>query len=179
MYQLDSGDVLQIISRKDLPATWDPNKPASPCVSMTQDPQGTYCDLGRHYDLTGTRISADKPIEVFGGHSCTFVPFDKWACDHLESTIFPLETWGQKVIVVQTEPQVAMEPNVFRVVSGSDNNMISFDPPTVHAPVMLNTGQYVEFVAQGGFLATGTGRTAVGQYMVGENYFGSTSAGVG
>jgi hypothetical protein len=168
-YMLNKGDVLQIASQRA----------PSPCANMSTDmlPNGgtdTYCDLGPKWDLTGTHVVADKAVEVFGGHSCSFVPFNRWACDHLESTIFPLDTWGKQVIAVQTEPQVPMEPNVFRVISGSDGNMVTFDP-AVHPPVMLNSGAYIEFTAQGGFLATGTGRTAIGQYMVGENYFGNTT----
>ncbi|QDG52940.1 hypothetical protein FIV42_19990 [Persicimonas caeni] len=49
-------------------------------------------------DLTGSLIEADKPIAVFGGHTCAFVPFNLSACDHLESQLFPLETWGRRFI---------------------------------------------------------------------------------
>jgi hypothetical protein len=45
-------------------------------------------------DLTGSHISADKEIGVFGGHSCTNIPNDKTACDHIEEQLFPLNTWG-------------------------------------------------------------------------------------
>jgi hypothetical protein len=168
-YMLNKGDVLQVASKRGL----------SPCATMSTDMGGAYCDLGAKYDLTGTRIMSDQPVAVFGGHACSFVPYNKWACDHLETQMFPLETWGQNVLVVQTEPQIAHEPNAWRVISGSDMNMITFDPASVHAPVMLNTGEYIEFIAEGGFLAKGSGRVGVGQYMVGENYFPMTSVTVG
>ncbi|MFB6265185.1 MAG: hypothetical protein ABEL76_16420 [Bradymonadaceae bacterium] len=51
-------------------------------------------------DLTGARIESNKPVSVFGAHSCTFVPFSQWACDHLESQLFPMETWGQRFVAV-------------------------------------------------------------------------------
>ncbi len=50
----------------------------------------------RDHDLTGARISSTKPISVFGGHTCAFVPDGNAACDHLESQLFPLETWGRR-----------------------------------------------------------------------------------
>ncbi len=163
-YMLDAGSVLEVASQKV----------SKPCAATSSDLSGNYCDLGPNYDLTGTHITSDKPIEVFGGHSCDFVPYNKWACDHIEEQLTPLDTWGQKVVVVQTEPQTTGEPNVWRVLSGSDGNSITFDPP-VHAPVTLDTGKFVEFTAQGGFLATGTGRILIGQFMVGENSINDTT----
>jgi hypothetical protein len=177
-YSLSQGDVLQIISRKDRPKTWTPGSPPpAPCVAMTQDTQGTYCDLGKSYDLTGTRITADHPVEVFGGHSCSFVPYNKWACDHLEEVIFPLDTWGKEVLGVQTPPQTVGEVNYWRVISGVDGNMITFDPP-VTPTAMLDTGQWIEFAASDGFHVKGTGRLMVAQYMEGENAI-DLSLGVG
>jgi len=49
-------------------------------------------------DLTGSTITSSKPVAVFGGHSCTFIPFSAPACDHLESQLFPIETWGTRFI---------------------------------------------------------------------------------
>lgn len=158
-YMLDAGEVLEVVSKR---AT-------KPCVTMSSDQSGSYCDLGPTYDLTGTKISATKPIAVFGGHSCAFVPYNKWACDHVEEQMFPLDTWGQKIVVAQTEPQTGGEANVWRVLSGTDANQITFDPPSVHGAVTLDAGKFVEFSAQGGFMVTSTGRVAVGQFMVGEN----------
>ena len=61
-----------------------------------------------------------KPVALYGGHSCSFVPYNKWACDHLEDQIFPLGTWGQHYLAAQTPAQVMGEPNLFRVISGSN-----------------------------------------------------------
>lgn len=157
-YTLQKGTVLEVVSQRAV----------SPCVNTAKDLQATYCDLGPKYDLTGTRVTADKPIAVFGGHACSFVPYNKWACDHLEEQLTPLDTWGKKVIVVQTEPQIKGEKNVFRIISGKDGNAITFDPP-VYKSVTLNSGQYVEFIADGGFQVEGSERLAVGQFMIGEN----------
>ena len=168
-YMLNKGDVLQLVSKLA----------SSPCANMSSDTNYDYCDLGPDYDLTGTHIVSDKPVAVFGGHSCAFIPYNKFACDHIEEQITPLETWGQKILVAQTKPATKGEPNVWRVVSGSDGNMITFDPASVHAPLSLDSGGYVEFVAQGGFQVTATGRAAVGQYMVGENFFDNASIEVG
>ncbi len=49
-------------------------------------------------DLTGATITASQPVAVFGGHTCAYVPDGLPACDHLESQLFPVETWGRRFI---------------------------------------------------------------------------------
>jgi hypothetical protein len=49
-------------------------------------------------DLTGSQVDASAPVLVIAGHVCTFMPFDKYACDHLEETMLPLETWGESAL---------------------------------------------------------------------------------
>lgn len=49
-------------------------------------------------DLTGARVTATKPVAVFGGHTCAYVPDGNAACDHLEQQLFPIETWGRRFI---------------------------------------------------------------------------------
>src|SRR5262249_24970077 len=71
-FTLQQGDVLQLVSKRA----------SSPCGTMSNDATTHYCDMGPKYDLTGSQIEADKPIAVFGGHSCSFVPYNKFACDH-------------------------------------------------------------------------------------------------
>lgn len=161
-YTLNRGTVLQVMSKN---AT-------SPCAKTSTESGYTYCDMGPQYDLTGSHITSDKPIALFGGHVCSFVPYNRWACDHLEEQIFPTETWGQNIIVAQTKPLTAApkdEPNVYRILSGTDGNSLTFDPNVAQAKT-LNAGEYMEFEAKGGFKVSGSGRVAVAQYMVGQNY---------
>src|SRR5690606_15160475 len=51
-------------------------------------------------DVTGSLISADAPVQVLGGHSCTQVPIGTTACDHLEEAMFPVETLSTDYLVV-------------------------------------------------------------------------------
>src|SRR5207244_2843922 len=112
-------------------------------------------DFGKQYDLTGTHIDADKPIAVFGGHSCAFVPYNKWACDHLEEQLIPLATWGATSLAVQTPMATQSDPNIFRVISGTPMTTVTFDPP-VNKPVTLGVGDWVEVIVNGGFAVSAT-----------------------
>ncbi len=126
----------------------------------------TVCDPGRAYDLTGTEIDADSPVQVISGNDCSFVPFDVPSCDHLEEALFPIETWGSLVMVTRPSA-IDGEPYVFRVVSGDDNNRISFDP-AVHATVTLNRGDFVEIETDQHVAVSGKKRILVAQFLVGQ-----------
>jgi hypothetical protein len=132
-----------------------------------------YCDQ-RVYDLTGTEVSASAPVAVFGGHNCAFVPYDRWACDHLEEQLFPFETWGKHFLVSQARRENG-EPDLIRVMSGADGNRITFTPESVHAAATLGRGEFVEFEARGAFEIRSDQPVLVGQFLVGQNYNEVTS----
>jgi len=116
-------------------------------------------------------------VGVIAGHNCDFVPCDKWACDHLEEALFPLEAWGKDYIVSASEPLRA-EPNLVRVVSSVDGNSLTFDPASVHAAVTLNRGQSLDFEASQDFRVVGTEAFAVVQHLVGQDYAGISTGGM-
>jgi hypothetical protein len=55
-------------------------------------------------DLTGSIITADKPIAVFGGSDCTLRNYNETACDHVEEQLFPFVTWGKNFVATRTAP---------------------------------------------------------------------------
>ncbi|MBI5542374.1 MAG: IgGFc-binding protein [Deltaproteobacteria bacterium] len=76
-------------------------------------------------DPTGSIVSSDKPIAVFGGALCTFKPHDKMACDHIEEQMMPFNTWGKsyagaKTVAYRTSsgPVANQHPDFWRVVAG-------------------------------------------------------------
>ena len=161
-FTLSQWGVLQILS--ELPSS---------CTVTKTDPNGAgYCDVSATTDLTGTMIKADQAVAVFSGHDCTFVPWDKWACDHLEEQLFPTASLGKKYIATHAASS-GNDPTLYRVVSASGENGIGFDPP-VHNPVSLNKGQFIEFTSTQDFLVAGADRLIVVQFMVGQNYSNTT-----
>ena len=169
-FTLNQGDVVQLVG--DIPTT---------CTVGDTDVSGTatveYCNVGGDYDLTGTEIRATGPIQVLSGHNCTFVPYNRWACDHLEEAMFPLETWGTETIVSASQP-LRSEPNVIRIMSGADGNTLSFDPmPAGASSMTLNRGQVAEFEASESFRVSGTAALMVTQALVGQDYAGISTAG--
>ena len=52
-------------------------------------------------DLSGSLIHADQPIQVITGLPCVEVPDQALACDHVEESNFPAETFGEDYVVAQ------------------------------------------------------------------------------
>ena len=55
-------------------------------------------------DLTGTIITSDKPIGVFGGHEAA-VSGTQCCADHIEQQLFPVATWGKTYIATKSFPR--------------------------------------------------------------------------
>jgi len=165
-FTLNQGDVVQLVG--EVPTT-------CPTVGDTESVGAAtieYCTLSDDYDLTGTEIRATGPVQVISGHNCTFVPYNRWACDHLEEAMFPLETWGTESIISSSQP-LRSEPNVVRIMSGADGNSISFDPaPPGVSATTLNRGQTLEFEATESFRVSGSAALMVTQHLVGQDYAG-------
>lgn len=160
-FTLGRGEVLQLVSRE----------PAE-CTGHLKDNE--YCDMGALYDLTGSIIAASAPVAVIAGHDCAFVPYDNWACDHLEEQLPPLQTWGKEFVVSRTAPQHDAahpeEPNLLRILSGANDNHITLDPPLpgVGGSMTLHRGQWRELPTNVDVHLRGTGPLMIGQFMVGQ-----------
>jgi hypothetical protein len=159
--RLARGEVLQLLS--DAPQTC----PVAGVRTDRADGVEYSCPLGAEYDLTGTLIEADGPIEVIAGHNCAYVPFDRVACDHLEETMFPLETWGIEAIAPRPRSG-RPSPHVLRVMSSADDNEIRFEPTTVHDPVTLGRAESFELMTTEHVIVRSDKPIAVAQFLVGQ-----------
>lgn len=89
-------------------------------------------------DLGGTRIQANRPVQVIAGHACAYVPSNATGyCDHLEESMFPHEVWGKDHIVVRplTKDAVTL-PLALHIVARQAGTVVSFNPP-IHDNVVL------------------------------------------
>lgn len=121
-------------------------------------------------DVTGTTVESSEPVAAFVGHDCTNVPLDNPACDHLEEQLLPNETWGREYVVSGLRDRGERAPSPVRIVSRVDDNQITFDPPSAHAPVTLGAGQVLDFATAAHFVVRGTGAFLPVQFMRGQGY---------
>jgi hypothetical protein len=165
------GEVVQLLSAVP---------PVCPMPVPERDPRvdASYCDLGPDFDLTGTEVAANGRVAVFSGHNCTFVPFDRWACDHLEEQLFPAEALGTSA-VAPLALQQRSEPNLVRIVSAADGNEITFSPASDSGidTITLDRGEHVEVTIRRATRITGTLPFLGARFLVGQEYQGIGTAG--
>jgi hypothetical protein len=120
-------------------------------------------------DLSGTIIQADQAVMAFGGHYCTYIPYDKKACDHLETSLFPIETLGTEYIVSLPHTPHG-EHQWVRILGLYDNTKVVFDPPVSgRNGAIINTGEVLELPdVASSFAILADGKVFVTQYMLGE-----------
>ncbi len=147
-------------------------------ISATQN--GTTTSYGT--DPSGSYVSANAPVEVFGGSACAYVPYNEAACDHLEEVMFPVETLQTTYLV--TPPNVTgittnKSPSHFvRIVGTVNNTSLTYTPTVSGAPASVNAGQVQIFETSTPFQVTGTQPILIGQFMESsQNYGGGTLNG--
>ena len=162
---LGRGDVLQLVSAND-----------PTCVGLEPDAVhgDTFCVPVPAEDLTGSIVESSAPVAVFSGHDCAFVPYNRFACDHLEEQLFPVEALGREYVVPRTPP-VAAEPNLLRIVATRAGTTIHFTPANAHPPTTLALpGDFAEFEQTESLVLSASEPVVVAQFLAGANYDTST-----
>jgi hypothetical protein len=129
-------------------------------------------------DYTGSLVDADKPVQVISGHFCAYVPDGVAACDHLEESMFPVDTLGRTYVI--NAPAVTSIPNgkveVIRIVATGPNTTLTYDPPQAGAPTTIaQPGDFIEIQGNlNSFQITADQKVLVAQYMEGQDAGGGT-----
>jgi hypothetical protein len=125
-------------------------------------------------DLTGTRIDADHPIQVIGGHYCTTLPFPAGFCDHMEENHPGIVSLG--LTYVATAPAFPPRPDTptpprniryLRVIATALDTHVAFDPPQAAASTLAAPGDFIELVAtDADIVVHADHKVLVAEYMV-------------
>ena len=158
----------QIQAGGGIPAT-GPNKVLQ--ISLNQ---GDVAELssprGDQYDLSGSLVQADKPVEVIAGMAGTQLPQDKQAGDHLEETVVPAETLGKHYFVtVPSGPNGNAVGHIVRLYGNADATHLTYAPmQPAGCPSSLNAGDTVECagIVSADFEVTGDHEFAVGTFLL-------------
>lgn len=140
-FKLDAGDVMQLLV-----------------------PPGTL------FDLSGSLIKASRPVQVIAGVPCITQPAGVMACDHIEESVFPAETFGREyVVTVPTGPNADKPGHVVKLYGNVDGTTLTYKPAAPKgAPLTLNAGQFVDLgVVKEDFVVTGSAEFAVASFMLG------------
>lgn len=128
-------------------------------------------------DLTGSFISADADIAVFGGSEAVDVPDALVQCvsgaetrtqaaDHLEQQLYPINAWGVRYHAIKSFKR-GKERDFWRVMARFDNTVVRTFPDQTDGPVTLNTGEFFEFNSTEDFEIEANKQILVGQFLAG------------
>ncbi|MDF2692984.1 MAG: hypothetical protein K0S65_1367, partial [Labilithrix sp.] len=131
-----------------------PSFPANQVATLRLK-RGEFVQLTQDKELTGTVLESNKPVGVFGGHSCMYVPSGVTACDSDNKQIPPLSSWGHEYAVLPAPDRVRLENSradrsnelsVVRIVGAADGTALVYEPWTPEgAPTTLQSGELARF----------------------------------
>jgi hypothetical protein len=114
--------------------------------------RGEVLQFTQGQELTGSLVSADKPVGLFAGHQCSNTPVNTPYCDHAEQQIPPVRALGSEYAAVAHRPRTsAPEPTPYRIIGAADGTVLSYEP-AVGGPATLALGEMVEFTADRPFV---------------------------
>lgn len=144
-------------------------------LSIQADPESLFGAL----DISGSTVSSNKPISVFGGHEEAVVgdPIpngeggtDSPCCaDHLEEQMLPVPLLDTHYYAVKSPPRgtTTIEDDFWRIQAGADNITVNTNPPQAGANgvVLAKKGDFVQVKSNQSFEITATGKVQVAQYL--------------
>jgi hypothetical protein len=92
-------------------------------------------------DLSGSIITSDNPVAVFGGHQCANIPAGYVACDHIVEQIPPVNTWGQSFVTFPLATRTSGD--TFRILASDDLTTVNINGINV---ALLNRGELFETI---------------------------------
>jgi len=122
-------------------------------------------------NLSGTRITADRPVAAFSGNLATIVPTgpDGTCCaDHLEEQLFPLASWGRSFVAPRSWVRRPSDPEAdyYRVTAGDEPVTLSWIPAApAGAPASLAEFESALFRSTADFGVSGTARFLLTKFL--------------
>jgi hypothetical protein len=115
--------------------------------------RGQVLQITQNGAISGSAIVSDKPIGLFGGAPCHFLPAETPWCDITQQQIAPFSQWGNEYALVPFLPRIvsvtgsARETVPWSFVGAADGTLLSYDPAKPPgAPDSLSAGQVVTFM---------------------------------
>jgi IgGFc binding protein len=106
--------------------------------------KGQHAQITQGPELTGSVITADRPVGVMAGQYCMRVPAGTTYCDHGEQMVPPVRALGSKNLGVMYRPRPNESQTFWRIVGAVDGTVLTWSTP-VGGPTTLAKGQAVTF----------------------------------
>ncbi len=105
-------------------------------VTLNEGDVWMFQSKGGNSDLTGSRITANKPVSVIAGNQCANIPVGNQWCDHTVQMLLPTEQWGKQYHVAKLPDREY--PSLIQVFAKEENTNIYRD------------GKQISFISESG-----------------------------
>lgn len=114
--------------------------------------KGQVLQVTQKADLTGSIVTSNNPIGVWGAHTCMNIEPTDAFCDSGHQELPGVSGLGSDYAAVRYKNRTSTnETPPWRVVGAAKGTVLTFDPPVSGAPSALDVGQLVTFDAAGPF----------------------------
>ena len=102
--------------------------------------------IGSSSDLTGTRVAATKPLSMFSGHECGYIPSGYSYCEQLVEQIPATMYWGKVYYTVQFTISTYY---TIKVLAAYDSTSVYMYCNNVRTSYSINAGKFIAVRKQG------------------------------
>ncbi|MCA9715937.1 MAG: IgGFc-binding protein, partial [Myxococcales bacterium] len=116
--------------------------------------------------ISGAAVYSSAPVAVFVGSPGMSLPgpgFQGWQ-DSLEEQVQPRAAWGTEYAVVKFRPR-GVEGDVYRIIADKDGTVVTLTGD-YQDQFTLDEGEFVEFLTDQSFYASGNEAFLIGHYLV-------------
>jgi hypothetical protein len=104
--------------------------------------KGKYAQITQSSPMSGSPITADKPIGVFGG--ADIIAIDRCCGDHAEQMMPPVKALGWEYVAApHADRRPVSEERIYRIFGTVDDTQLTYDPPNL-GPTTIKLGQWFE-----------------------------------
>ena len=153
------------------PSTDTPGRKANVPYSVVMN-QGSVYQLRAgiaNTDLSGSTITSDKPVAVFGGNECVFI--NGLFCDYIVEQLPPVSSWGTAFVTMPLSGLI--HGDTFRFLASQDNTTVTLGNGE---KLLLNRGQFSEQIVIGPSSITSDKPILVAQYENASQFNGTQNS---
>ena len=85
--------------------------------------------IAHSHDLTGTKVTSNKPIALWSGNHCVQVLGDTSSCNHVVEQMLPVDAWGTTALMTSFAGRT--KGDVMRIVASEDGTDIIAGGPQI------------------------------------------------
>jgi hypothetical protein len=96
-------------------------------------------------NFTGTRVTSNRPLAVFVGNPCSFVPRDNGYCDHLTEQVPPTALWGKRFMSASFAGRASGE--LYRILASKASTSVTVNCNRINNTIytLAQAGSWEEF----------------------------------